>query len=357
MGPEVTQAAMQVLVAAAETVGVTVELTEYEVGWAAVRSSGSPLPSETLEASREADAVFLGAVGHPEASTAPSELRPEAGLLRLRSELGCHTNLRPLKIMDSLASVSPLQEARVRGVDLMIVRELSAGLYYGLPRGRQEVGGRRSARNTLSYDEGQVARVAKRAFELAGTRRGHLVSVDKANVLEASQLWREVVEEVAQDYPAVVWEHMLVDRAAMELVLRPHGFDVLLTENMFGDILSDEAAGVAGSLGLLPSASVGGVTPLFEPVHGSAPDIAGLGKANPTGAILSAAMLLEHALGLPEAARAVEDAVALAYAGGARTADVAGSDGETEPMNTLAFTGAVLRGITDAFQTQVERGA
>ena len=356
MGPEVTEAAIQVLTAVAETVGMKLEVTQHDVGWAAMKVSGVPLPADTLEASLAADAVFLGAVGHPEAPSAPSDLRPEAGLLQLRTELGCHTNLRPLKVMDALASVSPLREDRVRGVDLMIVRELSGGLYYGTPRGREDVGGRRSARNTLSYDEEQVARVARRAFELAGSRKGRLVSVDKANVLETSQLWREVVEEVAQDYSAVTWEHMLVDRAAMELVLRPHSFDVLLTENMFGDILSDEAAGVAGSLGLLPSASVGGITPLFEPVHGSAPDIAGLGVANPTGAILSAAMLLEHALGLPSMARAVEGAVARAYAGGARTGDLVGPG--VESLDTQAFTEVVIRGIVAlAPEFRGERGA
>jgi 3-isopropylmalate dehydrogenase len=267
-----------------------------------------------------ADAVFLGAVGDPALDAAPRELRPETGLLALRKLLNVYANLRPVAVHPALAAASPLKPERLRGVDLLVVRELTGGLYYGEPRGRNGT----HAVNTLSYAVSEVERVARVAFEAARTRRRLVTSVDKANVLEVSQLWRETVTHVARDYPDVRLEHLYVDTAAMKLVTEPAAFDVLLTENMFGDILSDEAAVLAGSLGLLASASLGAGPGLFEPVHGSAPPLAGKGIANPIGAIAAMALLLRHGLQLPEAADAVEVAIALALDGGARTPDLAG---------------------------------
>lgn len=347
VGAEVTRAAVRVLDAAARAFGLEVEVSEHPVGWAAVQAAGSPLPAGTREASRAADAVFLGAVGHPDADGAPPERRPEAGLLALRTELGCYINLRPLKVLNGLAAASPLETERVRGVDFVVVRELAGGLYYGEPRGIEREGTERVARNTLVYREAEIERIAEAAFRLAADRRGRVTSVDKANVLETSRLWREVVDEVAARHPRVEHEHMLVDRAAMELVTRPRHFDVILTDNLFGDILSDEAAGVAGSLGLLPSASLGGVTGLFEPVHGSAPDLAGRDVANPIGAILSMAMLLEHGVEAPDAARAVERSVEEALEGGLRTVDLVagGGDGEEATVGTGAFAEEVARRV------------
>lgn len=323
IGPEVVQAALRVLDAAGAAHGFEIRLQEQDIGWAAVQRDGVPLPRQTLDACFAADAILLGAVGHPDAAGVPVEKRPEAGLLALRAELGCYINLRPLRIPDSIAHVSPLQAHKTRGVDMVIVRELAGGLYYGKPRRLEHLNGERVAVNTLRYTAAEIQRVAEAAFQLAAGRRRRLVSVDKANVLETSRLWRQVVDEVAPRYPEVDCRHMYVDRAAMELVLRPADLDVMLMENLFGDILSDEAAGVAGSLGLVPSASLGGQTPLFEPVHGSAPDLEGSGAANPTGSILSVAMLLEHGLGEVEAARSVERAVEDAFEFGLRTADIA----------------------------------
>lgn len=339
VGPEVTAAARQVLEAAGRTFGLQIEVEEHPVGWAAVRLTDEPLPAETLRACRGADAVFLGAVGHPDARDVDPARRPEAGLLALRSALGCHTNLRPVRIPDTLVHASPLRPERVRGLDLVIVRELAGGLYYGRPRGREGEGTARKAWNTLEYTAPEIERVARTAFTLAAERRGKVTSVDKANVLETSRLWREVVSEVAAEHPDVTCEHMLVDRAAMEVVLRPGALDVVLTSNLFGDVLSDAAAGVAGSLGLLPSASLGRGVPLFEPVHGSAPDLEGRGVANPIGAILSVAMLLDRGLAEKEAAGAVHTAVDRALEEGFRTADLTES-GEAS-VGTDAFALAV----------------
>jgi 3-isopropylmalate dehydrogenase len=354
IGPEVTEAAARVLDAAASRFGFELTTHRHPVGWEAVRHGAPPLPPDTLRAARSADAVLLGAVGHPDAEGLPPARRPEAGLLALRKGLGCHTNLRPLRIPDSLVHVSPLRPERARGVDFVVVRELGGGLYYGEPRGRAGEPGHRTAVNTLRYTEEEIRRVAEVAFELARSRRGRLTSVDKANVLEVSQLWREVVQEVASGFPEVDWEHMLVDRAAMELVLRPTTFDVILTGNLFGDILTDEAAGVAGSLGLLPSASLGSGPPLFEPVHGSAPELAGQDAANPTGAILSAAMLLELGLGRPDAARAVEAAVEATLSDGVQTGDLAGEADRS--VGTRAFTDAVIQRLGTGSDAPDARG-
>jgi len=315
IGPEVTAAAREVLAALAPDLA----LEEHLFGGAAILETGSPLPPQTLAACERADAVLLGAVGLPQFDAA--EVRPEQGLLGLRKALGVYANLRP---------------ARRGEVDLLVVRELVGGLYYG-PKGTREDG---TVFDTMEYHPIQVERIARRAFELARTRRGLVSSVDKANVLETSRLWRRVVTETAADYPDVRLEHVLVDTAAMQLVLEPGRFDVIVTENTFGDILSDEAAAVTGGLGLAASASVGDDGPgIFEPVHGSAPDIAGRGVANPAAMLLSVALLLEHGLGRPGPARTLEAAVDRAVAD-APTADLGGT------ATTEGFTASVLAGLT-----------
>ncbi len=319
IGPEVTEEALRVLRAVAELFGFDLETTEYAVGAAGVAESGSALPARTRGGVTQADAVLLGAVGDPALATAEGERRPEAGLLALRKLLGAYANLRPVAVHPALRHASPLRPERLEGVDLLIVRELTGGLYYGEPRGREPG----SAVNTLRYTVPEIERVARVAFRAARERRNAVTSVDKANVLEVSLLWRETVTRVGREFPDVRLEHLYVDFAAMRLVAEPARIDVLLTENLFGDILSDEAAVLAGSLGLLPSASIGDGPGLFEPVHGSAPDIAGRGVANPIGAIASAAMLLRYGLKQAEAATVVEQAVAGVLKAGLRTADLA----------------------------------
>jgi 3-isopropylmalate dehydrogenase len=339
IGPEVTHAMQQVLEAVAAKFGHELVVEEHPVGYTAYEATGTPLPDETLQAAVAGPAVFLGAVGDPRADGLKGDKRPEAALLKLRSELECFANLRPAKVDAPLVAMSALKEEIASGCDLVIVRELTGGLYYGTPRGNEN--GR--AVNTLVYDASEVERVARVAFELAQRRRKHLTSVDKANVLEVSQLWRSVVSGLASEYPDVTLEHMLVDRAAMELVTCPGRFDVLLTENMFGDILSDEASAMCGSLGLLSSASVGGAVGLYEPVHGSAPDIAGRGIANPIGAIRSGALMLSYSFGLEKEAEAVENAVAKVLADGLRTADLAAD--KKKAVSTKDFATAVAEAI------------
>jgi 3-isopropylmalate dehydrogenase len=318
IGPEVTREACRALTAASERFGFELALAEYPVGAVAVRHNQDPLPAVTREAVTAADAVLLGAVGDPSMDSAPRHLKPETGLLQLRALLGVYANLRPVALHPALADRSPLRADRLHGVDLLIVRELTGGLYYGEPRGNDGL----VATNTLRYSVAEIERVTRVAFHAARARRSRVLSVDKANVLETSQLWRETVTRLAREFPDVTLEHIYVDYAAMRLVAEPASIDVLVTENMFGDILSDEAAVLVGSLGLLPSASLGEGPGLFEPIHGSAPSLAGQDLANPVGAVLSAAMLLRHGLGQAEAAAAVEKAVALAIAGGARTRDL-----------------------------------
>ena len=324
IGPEVTEEAIRVLDVVASSFGHEVKLARKSIGGAALAASNDPLPADTLEACLHADAVLLGAVGSPAYDKNPGHLRPEAGLLRLRKELGAFANLRPAKCFSALLNNSPLRPEVVRGVDVMIVRELLGGTYFGQPRSIEGAVGSREAINTMRYGEKEIERIAGVAFEIARKRKGKVLSVDKANVLECSRLWREVVTRVATEYPDVKLAHQYVDSAAMLLVLRPKDFDVLLTENMFGDILSDQAGGLVGGLGMLPSASIGGKVGLYEPVHGSAPDIAGKGIANPLGAILSAAMLLRHSLQLESEAACIESAVEQVLEAGHRTRDLAG---------------------------------
>ena len=323
IGPEVTEQAVRVLEAVAGVFGHQIQLQRKNVGGAALAAVNDPLPADTLQACLSSGAVLLGAVGSPAFDHNPRQLRPEAGLLRLRHELGAYANLRPAVFFPALEDTSPLRTELVRGTDIMIVRELLGGAYFGEPRSIEGVPGSRVAMNTMRYSEQEIERIAQVAFELARKRRHKVLSVDKANVLECSRLWREVVTRVAQDYPEVKLSHQYVDSAAMLLVQRPAEFDVLLTENMFGDILSDQAGGVVGSLGLLASASIGGPVGLYEPVHGSAPDLAGKGIANPLGAILSAAMLLRHSFHLEQEAACIEGAVSSVLSKGYRTADLA----------------------------------
>jgi 3-isopropylmalate dehydrogenase len=336
IGPEVTQQAVLLLQSVADAFGHQLELQHKLVGGAALTASNNPLPPDTIAACLASSAVLLGAVGNPAFDHNPGHLRPETGLLRLRRELGAFANLRPAILFPALEDCSPLRPELVRGTDMLIVRELLGGAYFGQPRSIEGVAGSRLAINTMRYGEEEIERIARVAFDLAMKRRRKVLSVDKANVLECSRLWREVVTRVAKDYPDVKLGHQYVDSAAMILVQRPAEFDVILTENMFGDILSDQAGGVVGSLGLLASASIGGPVGLYEPVHGSAPDIAGKGIANPLGAILSVAMMLRHSFHLDREAACVESAVSAALLQGARTADLAG---KTRPSISTAEMG------------------
>lgn len=329
VGPEVTDEAVRVLETTATVFSHKLEVVTKNVGGAALLSSGDPLPKDTLQACVAAKAVLLGAVGGPAFDSYPGHLRPEAGLLRLRRELGVFANLRPAVCFASLEDCSPLRGEIVHGTNVLIVRELLGGIYFGEPRILHGPAGDRSATDTMHYNEPEIERIAHVAFKLAQGRRRKVLSVDKANVLDCSRLWRDVVTQVAKSYPDVQLAHMYVDSAAMALVSRPASFDVILTENMFGDILSDQAGAVVGSLGMLGSASVGGPVGLYEPVHGSAPDIAGQGIANPLGAILSAAMLLRYAFRQDAEADCIESAVARVLAAGNRTRDLAGAGAAT----------------------------
>jgi 3-isopropylmalate dehydrogenase len=323
IGPEVTSQAICVLEEVADGFGHDLELDEKEIGGAALAKFGNPLPDATIQACLASQAVLLGAVGSPAFDHNPRELRPEAGLLRLRQELGAFANLRPAVFYPALAACSPLREEIVKGTDILIVRELLGGLYFGQPRSIEDDHGVRHAVNTMRYSEPEIERIARVAFQLARTRRRRLLSIDKSNVLECSRLWREVVTRIGREFTDVQLSHMYVDSAAMSLVLKPTEFDVILTENMFGDILSDQAGGVVGSLGLLASASIGGAVGLYEPVHGSAPDIAGQNVANPLGAILSVALMLRHTFRLQKEAECVEAGVTSTLMGGFRTRDLA----------------------------------
>jgi 3-isopropylmalate dehydrogenase len=323
IGPEVIDEAVRVLTSVAQLFRHELKLTRKDVGGAAIRASNDPLPQDTLQSCLNSQAVLLGAVGSPEFDSYPVHLRPERGLLRLRKELGVFANLRPAVCFRALEVCSPLRVEVVRGTDILIVRELLGGIYFGEPRSTQGSIGNRTAIDTMRYTEPEIERIARVAFELARSRRRKVTSVDKSNVLDCSRLWREVVTRVANEYPDVQLSHMYVDSAAMALVSRPTNFDVVLTENMFGDILSDQAGSVVGSIGMLPSASIGGTVALYEPVHGSAPDIAGRGIANPLGAILSVAMMLRHSFHLNAEAACIEAAVDAVLSCGNRTRDLA----------------------------------
>lgn len=329
IGPEILAQGRLVLEAVGRKFGLDFCFTEGLIGGAAIAATGKALPRESLELAQSSDAIYFGAVGDPRFDANPPDKRPERGILEIRKALGLFANLRPSLLWPELASACLLRaDTAQKGIDLLIVRELTGDIYFGQPRGIAEENGLRLAFNTMRYDESEIRRIARLGFDLAQKRKRRLCSVDKSNVLECSRLWRTVVAEVARDYPDIALSNMYVDNAAMQLVRDPSQFDVLLTSNLFGDILSDEAAAITGSLGMQPSASLGATGPgLFEPIHGSAPDIAGTDKANPLGTILSGAMLLEQGLGLSEAARAVEEAVRATLAAGFRTPDILGTGG------------------------------
>jgi 3-isopropylmalate dehydrogenase len=320
VGPEVTREAVRVLRVVSDFCGYDFRFEESPIGGQAALDFGSPFPPQTRERCLAASAVLLGAVGGPQFAALPVESRPEAGLLDLRQTLGCFANLRPAIAFESIASCSPLRPERILGANILIVRELLGGLYFAEPRAFDVAG--KCAWNTMRYSEHEIERVARVAFQLAHRRSKRLVSVDKANVLETSRLWRQVVTRVAAEFPEIALEHALVDSFAMNVITYPTRYDVVLTENLFGDILSDETAVIAGSLGMLPSASIGGKVDLYEPIHGSAPDIAGKGIANPIGAIASGAMLLRHTAKLYAEADSVDAAIDLVLKAGVRTADL-----------------------------------
>ena len=324
IGPEVTAEAVKVLKAIQDINGPSFRFQTGLIGGCALDQTAAPLPAETISICNSANAVLLGAVGGPKWDSARPELRPEHGLLQIRQRLGLYVNLRPARVMDSLVSMSALKPERVRGTDIVIVRELMGGIYFGNPRGIFAKNGERFGVNTEIYREHEVERVAHRAFQLARLRRRKVTSVDKANVLESSRLWREVVTRIGRSYTDVELNHLYVDNCAMQLIDKPTSFDVVLTNNMFGDILSDEAAMLTGSIGLLPSASLGERSALYEPIHGSAPDIAGRNRANPLAAIASAALMLRYSLRMEPAALAIEQAIERVLKTGARTAELPG---------------------------------
>ena len=341
IGPEVVGEATKVIAALQRKHNFPVELSQGLIGGAAIDAHGVPLPDETLARARASDAILMGAVGGPKWDTAPREIRPERGLLKIRSELGLFSNLRPCLCFDELADASTLKPEVLRGLDILIVRELTGGIYYGQPRGIVVENGVRVGINTERYSEPEIERIMHSAFILARLRRREVCSVDKANVLESSQLWREVAERVHKSYPDVKLSHMYVDNAAMQLVRGPRQFDVVVTGNIFGDILSDIGAQLTGSIGMLPSASLDAKGKgLYEPVHGSAPDIAGKGIANPLATILSLAMLLRYSLKLPDLAGPVEAAVKGALAAGLRTRDIARPD--ERAVSTTEMGNAVI---------------
>ena len=347
IGTEVTREAVRVLRHVTGRWNHRLKISESLLGGTAIHKTGTPFPDETARLAAEADATLMGAVGLPEFDNAPPEKRPEKGLLGIRKALGVYANLRPVRAYASLLDSSPLKNHLVEGTDMIIVRELTGGIYYGTPRGIMEDGAETRAVNTMTYTRAEIERVSRMAFHLARARRKKVTSVDKSNVLENSQLWRRVVVEIAKEFPDVELDHILVDNCAMQLILNPKRFDVVLTENMFGDILSDEGAVLAGSIGMLPSASIGDRRPsgawvgLYEPVHGSAPDIAGQNKANPLGAIGSVAAMLEYTFGLTKEAAAVNAAVGKVLASGRVTADL-------RPKGTAATTQEVGQAVSES---------
>jgi 3-isopropylmalate dehydrogenase len=351
IGPEVSEAAVTTLAATAARFGHQFHFEERLIGGCAIDDGGTALPQATLDSCLAADAVLLGAVGGPKWDDPTAKHRPEQGLLGLRKALGLYANLRPVKPHADLLTSSPLRPDRLAGVDLLVVRELTGGIYFGQPRERRLHDGETFAVDTMVYSESEILRVSRLAFQAARHRRGKVTSVDKANVLESSRLWRQTVTRAAEEFPDVTLEHLLVDAAAMHLITRPASFDVMVTANLFGDILTDEASVLTGSMGNLPSASLGETLNqlghrrgLFEPIHGSAPDIAGRGIANPVGMILSAAMLLRHSLGLEDEATAVEKAVDQALSAGHRTIDLA--VGDESALDTADMCAVIINNLT-----------
>ena len=338
IGPEVTAEALRVLASVAKKGGHTFDTAEQLMGGCSIDRHGTPLTPEALSACVGSSAVLLGAVGGPKWDDPSAKVRPEQGLLALRKGLAVFANLRPVAVHPALADSSPIKPDRLAGVDILVIRELTGGLYFGQPKTRDTREGHRRGVDTMEYFDYEIQRVVELAFRLARARRKKVTSVDKANVLESSRLWRQVTTEVSRGYPDVALDHMLVDTASMRLITSPASFDVMVTENTFGDILTDEASVLAGSMGMLPSASIGAGGPgLYEPIHGSAPDIAGQGIANPIGTILSTAMLLRYSLGLPAEAAAIENAVSRAISGGCRTKDLGGS------LPTSSMTDEILK--------------
>jgi 3-isopropylmalate dehydrogenase len=354
VGPEVTAQAVKALKAIEEVLGPTFRLQNGLIGGGAIEATTVPLPAETIAVCNNAEAVLLGAVGGPQWDSKRPEARPEQGLLQLRQRLGVYVNLRPAKVLDSLIGMSALKPDVVRGTDLVIVRELMGGIYFGNPRGIFAKNGERVGINTEVYREHEVERIAHRAFQLARTRRRKVTSVDKANVLETSRLWREVVTRIARSYPDVELTHLYVDSCAMQLIERPTRFDVVLTNNMFGDILSDEAAMLTGSIGLLPSASLGEHAALYEPVHGSAPDIAGRNRANPVGSIASAALMLRYSFRMEAAAEAVETAIEKVLKRGVRTPEL---PGRKRPVTTSRMGDLIAEEIKKLLKSSKFRAA
>ena len=340
IGPEIIDEAIKILDAVAKKCDFTLEYKEYLMGGIAIDTTGHPLPKETVEGVLNSDACLFGAIGGVKWDTLQRELRPETGLLSFREKMGVYANLRPAVIYDELINASTLKAEVIKGVDIMVVRELIGGIYFGQPRGNDG----ETAYNTMVYTKSEIIRIGKKAFEIAMTRDNRLCSVDKANVLEVSQLWRDTMNELSKDYPSVELTHMYVDNAAMQLVRNPRQFDVIVTGNIFGDILSDTASMVVGSIGLLPSASTGDNTAIYEPIHGSAPDIAGLGIANPIATIESAAMLLRYSLNENEAASLIEKAIKKVLQEGYRTKDLADFDAK-EVLTTSQMGDVILNNI------------
>lgn len=351
IGPEVVKGAVAVLDVIAEKFGHTFEYQYAKIGGIAIDECNDPLPQETIDMCKASDGVLLGAVGGPKWDNLPGDMRPEKGLLGIRKALGLFANLRPVTAYDSLSDSSTLKKEVISGVDLLIVRELTGGLYFGEPRERRELeNGELEVVDTLAYTRTEIERIMRQAFELAKIRSKKVMSVDKANVLESSRVWREIAIEVAKDYPDVKLDHMLVDNAAMQLIRDPKQFDVIVTENMFGDILSDEAAMLTGSLGMLPSASLGSDGPgLYEPCHGSAPDIAGQNKANPLATIASAAMMLKYSFGMKEEAEVIEKAITTVLDAGCRTGDIA------KPGEQVLTTDEMTQKVIDAIVSSLEK--
>jgi 3-isopropylmalate dehydrogenase len=345
VGPEVVSEARKVLEAVEKKYGVKFSFTEGLVGGAAIDAVGVPLPDETFDIAKNSDAILFGAVGGPKWDNLERKLRPEQAILKLRKQLELYANLRPAMMFQSLIESSPLKKDIVgEKLDIMIVRELTAGLYFGIPKGRRQVQGKLQAFDTMSYTEDEIERVAHIAFKIAQNRNKHVVSVDKANILETSRLWRETVVKVSKQYKEVTLSHMYVDNCAMQIILNPRQFDVILTENTFGDILSDESSVLTGSIGMLPSASLGNNKPfLYEPIHGSAPDIAGTNKANPVACILSCAMMLRHSFGLNSVADAVENAVEMTLNEGYRTFDMKSTTVDSKKVLSTTEFGDIIR--------------